>query len=46
MKECCNSGNSKVQNKNPLKKWFNYIMYAIIALIVFWALALQLIGTN
>jgi len=45
MKDCCNTGNRKVHNKNPLNKWFNYIMYAIIATIVFGALVLQLIGS-
>ncbi|WP_168421723.1 hypothetical protein [Candidatus Ulvibacter alkanivorans] len=44
MKDCCNTGNSKAQIKNPLKKWFNYIVYAIIASIVHGTLVLQLIG--
>ncbi|MDT7827253.1 hypothetical protein RQM65_01070 [Pricia sp. S334] len=44
MKDCCNTGNGKQQNKNPLKKWFNYIVYAIIAIIVLGALVLQLMG--
>lgn len=46
MKDCCNTGNSTAQNKNPLKKWFNYIIYTVIAVVVLGAMALQLIGTN
>lgn len=44
MKDCCNTANSRAQINNPLKKWFNYMVYAIIAIIVLGALVLQLIG--
>ena len=44
MKDCCNTGHDKGQNKNPLKKGFNYIVYVIIAVIIIGALVLQLTG--
>jgi len=46
MKDCCNTNNGKAQNKSPLKKWTNYIVYTIIAVIVIGALVLQLLGKN
>ncbi|MFC4094766.1 hypothetical protein [Euzebyella saccharophila] len=44
MKDCCNTGKSEAQDKYLLKKWFNYIVYAIIIIIVLGALVVQLIG--
>lgn len=44
MKDCCNTVNSKAQNKNPLKKCFNYIIYTVIAVVVLGALVLKLTG--
>jgi hypothetical protein len=44
MKDCCNTNNGKAQNKSPLKKWTNYIVYTILTLIIGGALALQFFG--
>lgn len=44
MKDCCKTGSDKTQNKNVLKKWFNYILYVIIAAILVWSLVMQLTG--
>ncbi len=44
MKDCCNTGSETEQNKNGLKKWFNYIIYTIIAIILIGVLILQLAG--
>jgi len=42
MKDCCKTGNEKDHKKGGFKKWFNYIIYGIIAIIVAVALWLQL----
>jgi hypothetical protein len=43
MKDCCK--NNKDNHRKPyLKKWFNYIVYMIIATIVIWTLILQING--
>jgi hypothetical protein len=44
MKDCCKIGSGNEQKKSGFKKWFNYILYLIIAAIVIWALILQLFG--
>tara|TARA_Y100000815_G_scaffold51490_1_gene42015 strand:- start:2207 stop:2344 length:138 start_codon:yes stop_codon:yes gene_type:complete len=44
MKDCCKTGNEKEQKKGGFKKWFNYIIYGIIAIIIMGALWLQLTG--
>lgn len=46
MKDCCKTGNEKEQEKGGLKKWLNYIIYGIIAIILAGALVLQLTGNN
>lgn len=42
MKECCKSGCDKKTKKTGLRKWLNYLLYAIIAIIVLGSLLLQL----
>lgn len=42
MKECCKDGFQVTEKKYNLKKWFNYIIYTILILIVGGALVLQL----
>jgi hypothetical protein len=44
MKDCCKTGSDKAQKKSGLKKWFNYVIYAVIAIILIGALVLQLTG--
>ncbi|MDR6301743.1 hypothetical protein [Mesonia maritima] len=44
MKDCCNTGNEKEQKKSGFRKWFNYIIYGIMAIIIIGALLLQLTG--
>ncbi len=44
MKDCCKTGSETEQKKSGFKKWLNYIIYAIIAIIVIGALVLQLTG--
>ena len=44
MKECCKSGSNKKTKQIGLRKWFNYLLYALIAFIVLAALLLQLFG--
>jgi len=42
MKECCKDGSQQTAEKSVVKKWFNYIVYTILILLVGGALALQL----
>jgi hypothetical protein len=42
MKDCCKDGCKHTTEKSGVKKWINYIVYAIITLIVGGALILQL----
>jgi len=42
MKECCKDGFQDTEKKSNIKKWFNYIVYIILFLIVGGALVLQL----
>jgi hypothetical protein len=42
MKECCKSDSQATENKSNIKKWFNYIVYIILFLIVGGAFVLQL----
>ncbi len=42
MKECCKNGFQDTENKSNIKKWFNYIVYIILFLIVGGAFVLQL----
>jgi hypothetical protein len=42
MKECCKDGCQNTTEKSVVKKWFNYILYTILILIVGGALALQI----
>tara|TARA_R110002096_G_C14305035_1_gene698859 strand:- start:47 stop:187 length:141 start_codon:yes stop_codon:yes gene_type:complete len=42
MKECCKSDCDKKTQQTSLRKWLNYLLYAVIALIVLGALFLQL----
>ncbi|MDG3582526.1 hypothetical protein [Galbibacter pacificus] len=44
MKDCCKTGNEREQKKSGLKKWFSYIIYGIIAIVIIGALLLQLTG--
>ncbi len=44
MKDCCKTGGENEQNKSGIKKWFNYVLYIIIAAIIIGALILQLRG--
>jgi hypothetical protein len=44
MKDCCKSGCDKKTKQTGLKKWFDYLLYAVIAVIVLGALLLQLFG--
>ncbi|WP_445955211.1 hypothetical protein [Yeosuana sp.] len=42
MKDCCKNGQENEPNKFGFKKWFNYVVYAIIAAIVIGALVSQI----
>ncbi len=42
MKNCCKDGCHRKEEKSVVKKWFNYIIYAILIIITVGALALQL----
>ena len=42
MKDCCKDGCKHKTEKSVVKKWFNYIVYTILIIIVGGALALQL----
>ncbi|WP_445747849.1 hypothetical protein [Polaribacter sp.] len=42
MKDCCKDGFQETEKKSNVKKWFNYIVYVILFLIVGGALVLQL----
>ncbi len=42
MKDCCKDGCQNEAEKSVIKKWFNYIVYIIIAIIVISALMIQL----
>lgn len=42
MKDCCKTGNEEDQNKSGFKKWFQYLVYVIIAIIILGAIWLQL----
>jgi disulfide bond formation protein DsbB len=42
MKQCCKTGNNN--SPNHLRRWLNYVIYAVIAIIVVGALLLQLFG--
>jgi hypothetical protein len=42
MKECCKSNRDKRPKQTIIKKWFNYIVYAVISSIIIGALLLQL----
>tara|TARA_R110001583_G_scaffold88891_1_gene230058 strand:- start:146 stop:286 length:141 start_codon:yes stop_codon:yes gene_type:complete len=44
MKDCCNSGCDKKTKKTGLRKWLNYLLYAVIAIIVLGALLMQIFG--
>mgnify|MGYP006921590749 CR=1 FL=1 len=44
MKECCKDGCYDTTKKSNVKKWFNYIVYIILILIIGGALVLQLLG--
>ncbi|MBU0696798.1 MAG: hypothetical protein KKE39_09795 [Bacteroidetes bacterium] len=44
MKDCCKTGIKTEQKKSGFKKWFNYILYGILAAILIGALVLQLVG--
>ncbi|ADF54554.1 MULTISPECIES: hypothetical protein [Flavobacteriaceae] len=44
MKDCCKTGSETKQKRSGFKKWFNYTIYAIIAIIVIGVLILQLTG--
>jgi len=42
MKDCCKTGTEKEKKKGGFKKWFNYVLYGIIAIILIGALISQL----
>ncbi|WP_298247805.1 hypothetical protein [uncultured Christiangramia sp.] len=42
MKDCCKTGNEKGQRGNGFKKWFNFLIFGIIVIIIIGALLLQL----
>jgi hypothetical protein len=44
MKDCCNNGCDKKTKKTVLRKWLNYLLYAVISVIVLGAMLLQLFG--
>ena len=44
MKECCNRDCQHTTEKSVVKKWLNYILYAILILIIGGALGLQLVS--
>ncbi|WP_168817198.1 hypothetical protein [Lutibacter sp. B1] len=44
MKECCKSDCDKKTKQTGLRKWLNYLLYTVIAVIVLGALLLQLFG--
>lgn len=43
MNDCCKTGNEKEQKQRGIKKWFNYMVYGIIALILVGTLISQII---
>jgi len=44
MKDCCDNCGAGKKEKPTFKKWFGYVVYIIIALIVLLAIAFQLLG--
>jgi len=46
MKDCCKTGSETEQKKSGFKKWFNYAIYVIIAIILIGALFVQITGRN
>lgn len=42
MKDCCKDGCHCKEEKSVVKKWFNYIIYTILIMIIGGALVLQL----
>ena len=42
MKDCCKNGCHRKAEKSVVRRWFNYILYAILIVIIGGALALQL----
>ncbi|CAM4020674.1 Membrane or secreted protein [Gillisia hiemivivida] len=42
MKDCCKTGIEKDQKQGGFKKWFNYILYAIIAAVIIGTLVFQI----
>jgi len=43
MRECCKTGSNN--KSNGITKWFNYILYAILIIIIFGAVLLHLKGS-
>lgn len=42
MKDCCKNGGKRKSGKPTFKRWFNYLIYAIILAIVLIALVNQI----
>ncbi|WP_286949762.1 MULTISPECIES: hypothetical protein [Flavobacteriaceae] len=42
MKDCCKDGCHHKAEKSAVRRWFNYILYTILIVIIGGALALQL----
>ncbi|WP_255724774.1 MULTISPECIES: hypothetical protein [unclassified Tenacibaculum] len=42
MKDCCKDGCHQKAEKSIVKKWFNYLIYVILLIIIGGALVLQL----
>tara|TARA_R110002049_G_scaffold309168_1_gene517833 strand:+ start:2488 stop:2625 length:138 start_codon:yes stop_codon:yes gene_type:complete len=45
MKECCKTGN-KGKTKSRLQRWLNYVVYAVLTIIIIGAIYLQIIGNK
>jgi len=42
MKDCCKTDIEKDQKQGGFKKWFNYILYVIIAAVIIGTLVFQI----